>query len=199
MLAITTSIIAGLVVLIVQYMLNWRVHHQIYKFESRGIENILSDRKNTPIYKEIISSAKQNVYVMGTSCARFIEDFADNESSDHVLIDRMDKHNSLEFHLLIPQIEYMDGASKNKLAAVGKKITALKSKFGRRFKIRRYGFEPRHSMVIADDNLIAGPVFQEVESKHSPAIHLRISKSKFADKYLDYYKDVWENRSVPFK
>ena len=91
----------------------------------------------------------------------------------------------------------MDESSQHRFAAGRLTIEKLKDKYKRRIEMRRFDFQARHSMVRVDNDLIVGPVFQEVESRNTPAIHVDI-KSAFAEKYVEYFSWVW-GRSQPFE
>ena len=182
----------GIVAVIIGFLVSMYEYRQIDRYEALGVRDILSDRRNTSYYRNIVKDAKEIVQVMGTSCIRFIDDFADQENDDHVLINALHDHDNLTLTLLVPTEENMDEKSKLNFIAGAKKLNKLQSKFQGRVFIKRYNFAPRHSLVRVDNDLIVGPVFQEVESQNSPAIHLT-TKSAYAKKYLDYVTWVLAN------
>ena len=191
--ALLGGISGGLLGVAISFLFSIYEHMQNDRFRAMGVLDILPDRRDTSYYKNIVKNAQKIVLVMGTSCIRFIEDFADPKSDDRVLIDALNKHDNLKLTLLVPTEENMDNKSKLNFEAGKEKLEQLQNQFGDRVAIKRYNFEPRHSLVWVDGNLIVGPVFQEVESKNSPAIHLT-TDSAYAKKYLDYVEWVLKNR-----
>ncbi len=187
------GISGGLVGVAISFLLSMYEYMQIDRYRALGVLDILSDRRNTSYYKNIVKDAKEIVQVMGTSCIRFIEDFADPASDEHVLIAAMKNHDNLEITILVPTEENMDDRSKSYFETGKEKIYELQNRFQGRVSLKRYNFEPRHSLVRVDSNLIVGPVFQDVESKNSPAIHLT-TNSAYAKKYLDYVDWVLDSR-----
>lgn len=195
--ALIGGISGGIAVLIISFLLSIYEYKQIDRFRALGILEVLSDRRNPVYYKDIVKDAKDIVQVMGTSCTRFIDDFANTESDNHVLIDTLNYNNNLIVQFLVPSVEHMDEDSKLKFQGGERKILALLGLFPGRVQLKRYDWQPRHSLVRVDSDLIVGPVFQEVESKNSPAIHLDTA-SAYAEKYLMYYSWAWEKgRSFP--
>lgn len=192
MVAYVGGISGGIAVLIISFMLSMYEYQQIDRFNDMGVLQVLPDRRDTNYYTKIVKDAKAVVQVMGTSCTRFIDDFANSESDNHVLIDALNKNKNLKVCFLIPSENHMDSASKHNFHVGKSKLVALTNTFSSRVELRHFNFDARHSLVRADDIIIVGPVFQEVESKNSPAIHLRIS-SPYAKKYLDYFLWVWNN------
>lgn len=189
------GISGGLVGVTISFLFSMYEYANIDRYRTLGVLNILPNRRDTSYYIDIIKKAKGTVQVMGTSCTRFINDFADANSNEHVLIDALNKHQNLKIELLVPTDEKMDKQSSLRFEAGKEKLRQLQGTFKERVQLKRYNFEPRHSLVRVDNDLIVGPVFQQVESQHSPAIHLDINK-EFADKYLEYFEVVWKESST---
>ena len=183
----------GLIGVTISFLFSMYEYANIDRYRALGVLNILPNRRDTSYYADIVRKAKEIVQVMGTSCIRFIDDFADPKSDGHVLIDALRKYNNLTLTLLVPTEENMDENSKSNFKTGEEKLKLLQEEFPKRVFIKRYNFEPRHSLVRVDDHLIVGPVFQEVESKNSPAIHLT-TNSEYAQKYLKYVTWVLANR-----
>ena len=179
------GISGGLFGVTITFLFSMYEYGAIDRYRALGVLDILADRRDTSYYKNIVKDAKEIVQVMGTSCARFIEDFADADSDEHVLIDALKKHDNLKITLLAPTKECMDDNSKLNFEAGKEKLDKLQDRFPDRVFLKRYNFEPRHSLVRVDSDLIVGPVFQGVESKNSPAIHLT-TDSAYAQKYLEH-------------
>ena len=183
------GISGGLLGVTISFLFSMYEYANIDRYRALGVLNILSDRRDTSYYKNIVKDAKEIVQVMGTSCIRFIDDFADPASDEHVLLAAMKNHANLKITILVPTEKNMDYKSKETFNLGKEKIDQLQVRFPDRVFLKRYNFEPRHSLVRVDSNLIVGPVFQEVESKNSPAIHLT-TESAYAKKYLDYVEWV---------
>ena len=190
--------ISGLICFLMSFLLSMYDHHQMAKLKTLGIVKILPHRKQQDYYTEIIRTAKNHVWVMGTSCTRFIEDFADTGGLDHVLIDALDKNLDLEVKLLIPTEEEMDDDSKSQfnLNENQKRMQGLK-KYNNRFQIKRYSFEARHSLFRVDDDIIIGPIFPQTESQHSSAIHFN-NHNFYADEYRQYFYSIWKHKSISY-
>lgn len=186
----------GLVGVTISFLFAMYEYREIDRYRSLGVLNILPNRRDDGYYKNIVMEAQENVQVMGTSCSRFIADFADLDSDEHVLVDALDKHTNLKIELLVPTEEQMDEQSKHKFEAGKYKLSKLQDRFRDRVQLKRYDFQPRHSLVRVDNNLIVGPVFQGVESQNAPAVHLDTDKV-FAEKYLEYFNRVW-GESQPY-
>ena len=186
----------GLVGVTISFLFSMYEYANIDRYRALGVLNILPNRRDTSYYTDIVRKAKGKVQVMGTSCTRFINDFADASSNEHVLIAALNKHQNLKIELLVPTDEKMDKQSKLKFEAGEVKLGQLQHTFKERVQLKRYDFQPRHSLVRVDNDLIVGPVFPGVESQNSPAIHLDTNK-EFADKYLEHFEVVW-NTSLPY-
>ena len=186
------STISGLIVVLLTVSLSYYEFKKIERFRQMGVIDMLPERTDKKYYEEILRNAKTLIQVMGTSCTRFLDDFGNQSRPDHVLIDVMDNNTTLKLQILVPDEKNMDEESKQKFntSSMTQIINSLKEKYPERFKIKRFNFTPSHSFVRADHDLIVGPVFPRVDSRHAPAIHLKTS-SEYAKKYIQYYEDVW--------
>ena len=72
------------------------------------------------------------------------------------------------------------------------KSKGAKTEFRERLQIRRFNDEARHSIVIVDDELIAGPVFDGDKSSYEPAVHVAV-ESRLGGKYAEYFRSQWDN------
>ena len=189
-----SGIISGLIAVIVTLCLSYYEFKKIERFRQLGVIDILPERTDKKYYEEIIRDAKTSIQVMGTSCTRFLEDFANQNRQDHVLIDAMNSNGSLNVQILVPDKDNMDDDSKKNFESQSVRhiIENLKEKYTNRLTIRRFNFRASNSLVRVDNHLIVGPVFPKVDSRHTPAIHLNTS-SKYAKKYIQYYETVWND------
>jgi hypothetical protein len=182
---------AGMIAILFDTALSMYKYGEIDKLKGFGIIEILPERRGAPYYSKLLSGAYYNVQVLGTTCNRFINDFANLNSEDKVLVDALEKNKNLHVKLLVASESYLDENSKLKMQGIKGEITALEKKYKGRFQVQYYDFAPRHSIVRVDEEIIIGPVFQEVESQHSPAIHMNVY-SFLAKKYLAYFDWVWK-------
>ena len=58
-------------------------------------------------------------------------------------------------------------------------------------EIRYFSHTAAHSIFRIDDTCIIGPVFPELESKNTPALHV-MKSSPMALNYMDYFDSEWE-------
>ncbi|MDE0316884.1 MAG: hypothetical protein OXM61_18510 [Candidatus Poribacteria bacterium] len=190
--ALIGGIISGLVAVIVTLCLSYYEFKKIERFKRLGIKDVLPERTDKKYYEQIIRNAKTLIQVMGTSCTRFLDDFGDQSRPEHALVDTLNSKSSLKVQILVPNESNMDITSKARFESdsIKRVINELTEKYSDRFIIKRFNFPPTHSLVRADNHLIVGPVFPKVDSRHTPAIHLKTS-SEYAKKYIQYFDDVW--------
>lgn len=191
------GICGGVVVYIISFLISIYEYRSIDRFRELGVKEVLPNRRGTDYYSELVSEAGEIVIVTGTSCSRFIDDFANKENDNHVLLDALRKNKGLHVKFMVPAEKYMDERSKIKFSAGEEKLRRLLADFQGRIEMRRFGHEPRHSFVRVDNDLVVGPVFVETESQDSPAIHLDVN-SAYAGKYLRDFDRVWAS-SKPFE
>jgi hypothetical protein len=192
--ALVGGVSGGLAVYLIQFVCSLYEYKQIDKFRGLGIVDILPNRRDEESYRRIVKNATHIVQVMGTSCTRFIDDFANSRNRDHLLLDALNKNQALKVQFLVPTDEHMDLRSKGRFDADAAQILNLLKTFGDRIEMRRFEFQARHSMVRVDESLIVGPVFQEIESRDSPAVHVN-TNSVFAEKYITHFEWVWSGGS----
>ena len=183
------GIVGGLICCIIYFCIDIVSFRKLDEYQRMGVHNLLKNRHDISYYRPIVGSASKRVKVMGSSCSRFIDDFMDIDSDDNVLVDCLQSKPQLIVELLVPEQAFMSEKSNTRFELTSDKIDKLKAKYKDRVSIRRFGFEARHSFVIVDDILIAGPIFHDDQSKLAPAVHVDISTS-FGEKYLEYFQSV---------
>jgi hypothetical protein len=184
------GIISGSLVFLLTYIASVQPLKNLARYEQMGIRGLLANRHDKVYYSTLVSKARQSVQVMGASCTRFIEDFLDPQSDDHVLLDALRHNQALSVQLLIPDDEHLTENARSRLPRVYEKLDALKGEFGKRIELRRFRAKAQHSFVSVDDDLVAGPIFHDDESKYAPAVHVAMS-TRFAQKYHDHFETVW--------
>lgn len=191
--AILSSIIAGLIVALIQLGLSWWDYQMMQKIEKLRLIEILYDRDNRTYYADLIDKSRREIRVMGTTARRFFEHFADMTTGARpeaqVLISALNR--GVKVKLLLPSKDYI---ALNKIAdykQVSETLNTIKQKYPHaEIGIRYFDHIPAHSIFMVDSECIVGPVFENVESKNTPALHLKI-ESPFAEKYVAYFEQEW--------
>ncbi len=192
--AILSGLITGFVALLLQLWFSWVEQNKLKKFDDLKIINILATRDDPEYYRPIIESAKRDVMVLGVTCSRFLDDFADDEkrapNKNKVLLKLLDK-KKLKVKLLVADETALDNENdKSKAKAAQPRLARLSEKYPNNFFYAYYKYTPSHSVMVIDDESIVGPIFPGVSSKYSPAIHLK-SDSKFVEHYREYFDKLW--------
>jgi len=195
LLAVFGSLAAGLIVAIIQLIIALQENIQIEKLKNLELINIMYSRDERAFYRKYIDTAKENIYVMGVTAIRFFKDFADIEPSApqdaKVLLGKLGKN--IKVKILLPSVDYLRDNKKNDFNSVKQyKDAIMKELPNCRLEIKYFNHIPSHSIFIVDKTCIVGPVFPKIESKYTPALHLK-NTSPIAQKYLDYFNDEWEN------
>lgn len=192
--AVLGSIIAGLIVALIQLGLSWWDYQMMQKIEKLRLIKILYDRDNRTYYANIIDKSRREIRVMGTTARRFFEHFADMTTGARpeaqVLISALNR--GVKVKLLLPSKDYI---ALNKIAdynQVSETLNTIKQKYPHaEIDIRYFDHIPAHSIFMVDSECIVGPIFEYVESKNTPALHLK-NESPFAEKYLAYFEQEWD-------
>jgi hypothetical protein len=195
LLSLLGSLAAGLIVAIIQFVISWQDYIQNEKLKELELIKVMYDRDDRTFYEEYIDKAKRKISVMGVTAMRFFNDFADYEQSStknaKVLLHKLAQGTKVK--ILLPNSEFLKETKKNDFEKVKQHIEKIKNQFSEyKLEVRYFKHIPSHSIFITDDTCIVGPVFPNIESKYTPALHLRNS-SPLAIKYLDYFNDEWEN------
>lgn len=189
------GIATNLIVYVVTFLTLLRPIQELDRFHRMGIKGLLTNRHDQVYYRKLIANSRLRVDVMGASCSRFVQDFLDVESDDKVLVDALNKHRHLKVRLLIPSDAHMSDEVRNRTAVTLGQITAARSTFGDRVEVRRFDDKARHSFVIADNDLVAGPVFDGSKSRHAPAVHVA-TETEFARKYSEHFDAMWQDANA---
>jgi hypothetical protein len=198
MIGLVGGIVSALVVFSLTFVTTVRPIQQLDRYRRMGIRAVLRNRHDKEYYRKIVANAKKDVRVMGASCTRFIEDFLDVKSDDRVLVTALRINSALRVQLLAPQEQYMAESAKARSQEVSKLLDLLKREFGDRIEMRRFAERAAHSLVIVDDDLVAGPIFEGDKSKYAPAVHVAMW-TDFARKYSEHFDEVCNAVSLPMK
>lgn len=191
------GLIAGLVIATMQFLLSWFESKRNDLYEKIGVIDILNNKYNTDSYKNIIKNIDNKLWIMGNTADDFLTDFADidnTESEKKVLLPILAK--GADVRILIGKRDFLsDERAKKKYDNAELKLQTLKSQYPNSFHVKYYNHEPSQSIFIFDDECFVGPVFPSVPSRQTPALHMK-NKSKFAQRYIKYFEDEWENVRV---
>lgn len=196
--AILSGLITGFVALLLQLWFSWVELNKLKKFDELKIINILATRDDPEYYRPLIKSAKRDVIVLGVTCLRFLQDFADDEASapnkNKVLLESLD-NKKIKVKLLVADESVLDNQDDKAKAKTAKpRLERLRQNYPNQFFYSYYTHIPAHSVMIIDDESIVGPIFPDVSSRYSPAIHLK-NDSKFVEHYREYFNKEWDECS----
>lgn len=194
MLGLVGGMVSGLAVFLITYITVIGPSIKLERYSRMGIVDVLDNRHDKEYYKKLVSKARQSVRVMGASCSRFVEDFIDPSADDKVLFNQLQQHARLKVELLVALDKHLDTPTKAKTKRLAAKLAEIEAILPGRVKLRRFDSKPHHSFVIVDDDLVAGPIFEGDQSRHAPAVHVKMSTT-FAQKYRDFFEKEWA-RSV---
>lgn len=190
--SISGSLAAGLFVAIIQFIISWRDYKQTEKLSELKLIEILYRRNDSEFYAKYMKEATKEIKIMGVTATRFFNDFADNtpnaDDKAKTLFSILDK--GVNVKMLLPQKKYLDSNKQSDLAIVIKKVQSIKG-VHRNLELRFFDHIPSHSIFSVDDTCIVGPVFPLLESKNTPALHLR-NNSPIAKEYIKYFDEEWE-------
>lgn len=195
LLGLVGGILTGLIVYAATFVTLLRPLRDLDRFQRMGVKRLLTNRHEKADYRDMIAGARQRVYVMGTSCSRFVRDFMDRDGDDKVLIDALSAHPNLKIRLLIPTDKKMSTSTRSSTQTMLTQLAAVQNLYGNRIELRRFDDVARHSFVLVDDDLVAGPVFDGDKSRHAPAVHVTAGTA-FGQKYCAYFDDMWDKHSV---
>ena len=194
-LSIFGSLVAGLIVAIIQFTISLQDHKRTENYRKLGLISILYNRDDRRFYEDIIDKACCEICVMGVTAIRFFKDFADCDTSApenaKVLLKKLEQ--GINVKILLPNIDFLEEEKKNDFSVVKQHILNLKTRLPEsKLEIRYFEHTPSHSIFIVDDICIIGPVFPKVESKNTPALELK-KYSPIAIKFSEYFQSEWND------
>lgn len=192
LLGLAGGIVTGLIVYLLTFITLLKPLQELDKFKQMGVKALLANRHDQNYYKQLVGVSKRRVDVMGASCSRFVQDFLDVDSDDKVLVDALNAHKHLKVRLLIPDDIHLSENAKSLLPGILAKISALHGRYPDNIEIRRFADKAHHSFVIADNEVVAGPILGDDKSKYSPAVHAA-AETAFGRKYEEYFDTVWNS------
>lgn len=187
------SLTAGLLIAIVQLGIAWYDYAKNSELRKLELKEIFYDRDSRNKYEVYIKSSKRQIDVMGVTANRFFSHFADLDANASVgaktLIYALEQ--GVTIRILLPLDKYLPNEEKKNAAKVVlEKYKELHNRYNK-IELRYFDHSPAHSIFRVDDTCIVGPVFPDVESKYTPALHLN-NTSPMAVKYINYFDSEWE-------
>ena len=188
--AVFGSLIAGVLVAIIQFLISWQEYQETEKLKELKLVEVLYNRRAKEQYCEYIKSATRELDVMGSTAVRLFRDFADTTKgapeNSRVLLLAMDR--GVKVRILLPSEEFLPNDEKRQDA---KEVKAKRKEINHEnLEIRYYEHKAAHSIFRIDDTCIIGPIFPDIESRNTPALHV-MSSSPMAINYLDYFDSEW--------
>lgn len=189
--AILGSLIAGLLVAIIQFLISWQEYQETEKLKELKLVEVLYNRRTKEQYCEYIKSATRKLDVMGSTAVRLFRDFADTTKgapeNSRVLLLALDR--GVKVRILLPSEELLPNDEKRQDA---KEVNARRNEINHEnLEIRYFEHKAAHSIFRIDDTCIIGPIFPDIESRNTPALHV-MSSSPMAINYLDYFDSEWD-------
>ena len=120
--ALYGGLIAGLIVAVIQLLINLSEHYEIEKIKKLKIKKILPHRDDEKLYGDIIKQSEKKIWVLGNTAIRFLQDFADENRKDkRALLDALARN--VKVKLLLPDPRWLATHNdKNKTKMSSKKI-----------------------------------------------------------------------------
>ncbi|WP_019865858.1 hypothetical protein [Methylovulum miyakonense] len=193
--SIIPGLLTGFIIALFQAFLSWFEIKKIDEYDELKIKKILPDRKSSEYYGALISKAEKEIKVLGVTAQRFLEDFASQNpkaaENEKVLLKALEK--KVKVQILVANKELLSGEDKTKAKSAEPRLKKLSSdsRTNEFFEYACYTHAPAHSIVIIDEECIVGPIFPNVSSRYTPAIHLK-RDSQFAKYYIEYFESEWE-------
>lgn len=193
--ALFGSLVAGFVVALIQFLISWQEYRETEKLKKLKLIEVMYNRTSRKQYGDFIRSANRKLDVMGVTAVRFFNDFADTSSgapeNAKVLLNAMGRN--VKVRILLPSDEFLPNDAKRQDAnRVRLQYGKIKEKYPDNIEIRYFGHTAAHSIFRIDDTCIVGPVFPNLESKNTPALHV-MKSSPIALHYMDYFETEWNS------
>ena len=166
---------------------------EIESFIQMGVKRVLPARDNPDKYGEFIKIAKDRLWVMGNTASRLMDDFANDDDSSSelwyrsVLIEAL--KNGVDVKILVAARRYLPKDEKPKYDKA-KLIFEKLDKEYENFNFAYFNHIPTHSIFVFDDDCLLGPIFDNLKSSSTPALHMDI-ESLYAQKYINYFNHKW--------
>lgn len=182
---------SGLIVAIIQFIIAWQDYKQTEILKELKLIKVMYNRASREQYEDYIRSTNRELDVMGVTAVRFFNDFADTSKgapdNATVLIKALER--GVNVRVLVASDIYLPDTKKADYEKVKAKYLELAERYSN-LKVQYYNHTPTHSIFRMDDDCVIGPVFPNLESRNTPALHVKRS-SPMALNYMDYFETEW--------
>lgn len=169
---------------------------EIIEFKNMGVQKVLSARDDPEVYGGIIQESKDRIWVMGNTASRLLEDFANTDGSTlykDVLLNFLKRGG--EVKILISEKRYLFKEKDKQRFNVAKiELNKLSDEY-EKFNFVYFKHIPTHSIFIFDNYCLLGPIFDNLDSKATPALAMD-TNSEYAQKYINYFNHQWANAII---
>lgn len=189
--AILSGLCTGFIIALVEFIFQWNSHREIQLIKELGIERIMAHRDDRSYYERLISTSQNQIWVLGNTASRFLDDFANETRNDcRQLLQALARN--VEVRILVPQLPFLHQSKDGpRLELALKRMKEVRKQYPGLFLCREFAHSPNHSIVRVDGNCLVGPIFPEVNSKDSPVVHAHFS-SPLVTEYLKYFEAEWD-------
>jgi hypothetical protein len=185
------GVCTGLIVAVIQMLIQAQEHNDLEKLRRLGIREVLAHRDGKNYYQSLIEQSDKRVWVLGVTAYRFLEDFAHKSRGDSQALINTIRLKHIDVRILLPKSQYLGEEDKSRAANANQRIDELKAELSH-FHVKYFDHIPIHSIVCADEECLVGPVFPNVPSRDSPAIHV-VASSPFVKYYMTFFEEEWKH------
>jgi len=184
------SLAVGTSMVFLQQLLQWAEQQEMTKLKGLRIHSILPHREGKEYYEGLINNTRTEIIILGVTASRFLADFAHETRTDsQALIQALKR--GVKVKILVPKKKCLLKKQGDSFDVAETRMQQLSTDFAN-FQNRYFDHVPTHSIVAADDHCLVGPVFPEILSKDSPAIHTS-TDSILVYEYLEYFNSEWKD------
>jgi len=182
----------GLIVALVQYLLDWNEHAEVEAIKKLGIVKVLPHRDDKDYYQPLLERASREILVLGNTASRFFEDFAHPTRPDSKsLLEALAR--GVQVRILLPKVNHLKECDRTKATAVKNRMSEIARDY-KNFEFRYFDHAPANSLVKIDEEFLFGPIFGHIHSKDSATIHAT-ANSALVSQYIEHIEDEWKNAS----
>lgn len=192
--AVIGSLIAGLIVAIIQFLISYQDYTRNKIFNKLCIIKLFDNRNKKKEYYDYIATASHEIKIMGSTAIRFFQDFCVTDVSapdeEKIIITKLCQ--GIRVKILLPSKQYLKVEKHNDYDSVKKKIAKIKKNYPRAaLEVKYFEHTANHSIFMVDNSCIVGPIFPNRESRYTFSQQLR-NVSELAKLYLDYFDEEWK-------
>ncbi|WP_316801442.1 hypothetical protein [Pedobacter frigidisoli] len=188
--SLVSGLATGFALATIQFFFSWYEYAKIDKYQKMSIIDIRKDRDDRELYGSLISDAKEQIIVLGSTASRLLSDFANtasNQAKNKYLLTALSK--GVRVRVLLPDKHYLEQGQQAQFDNTKNQFQALQAQYSN-FEYKYFQHSPSHSIFLVDDECILGPMFPGISSRNTPSIHVK-SSSPFSRTYLEYFENEW--------